>query len=209
MSSIKNVKMFKKNNKANKANSRLEFLYNNNLLNSKRSQVWVETVVYTLIGLTIIGIVLSMALPQIEKSKDKALIEQTITALNILDKKISEVEQASGSIGVVDFSMSKGKLEIDAGTDTIRYVLEDTKLELSEIGEGVKQGNIMLKTEKMPARFKITLTMEYPSLNITNKNENTEGIKTLQAGTTPYRIIMENKETSSTQENTNIEFSII
>ena len=80
MPPIKNVKMFKKN----KTNSCLEFLYNNNLLNSKRSnsrldfvmnknilpkskrsQVWVETVVYTLIGLTIIGIVLSMALPQI------------------------------------------------------------------------------------------------------------------------------------------------
>ena len=189
---IKNVKMFKKNNKA---------------------QVWVETVVYTLIGLTVIGIILSMALPQIDKAKDKALIEQTVTALNILNQKISEVEQAPGNSRVVEFSISKGKLEIDSSASSseskglIRYTLGDTKLELSEVGQDIKQGNIILRTEKMPARFKITLTMEYPNLNITN--ENGEEIKTLQAGTTPYKIIIENKETSSTQENTKIEFSII
>lgn len=183
---------------------------NKNLLNSKRSQIWVETVVYTLIGLSVIAIILTMALPQIEKSKDKVLIEQTVTALNVLDKKISEVEQSPGNSRVVEFSIYKGKLEISStgsADGLIRYTLEDTKLELSEIGEEIKQGNIILKTEKMPARYKITLTMNYPNLNITNKNK--EEIKTLQAGTTPYKIIIENKETSSTQENTNIEFSII
>ena len=71
----------------------------------------------------------------------------------------------------------------------------------------LKQGNIILKTEKMAARYRITLTMNYPNLNITN--ENGAGIMKLQAGTTPYRIAMENKETSNVQENTNIEFSII
>lgn len=184
----KNVKMFRKKR-------------------SNKAQIWVETVVYTLIGLTVIAIILSMALPQIDKSKDKALIEQTVTALNVLDKKISEVEQAPGNSRVVEFSMSKGRLDIDADNNSIKYTLEDTKLELSEIGEEVKQGNIILKTEKMPARFKITLTMNYLNLDITNKNG--EGIKTLQAGTTPYKIIMQNKETSSPGQNTNIEFSII
>jgi len=178
--------------------------------NNSKAQVWVETVIYTLIGLSVIAIILTMALPQIEKSKDKAIIEQTVTALNVLDKKISEVEQAPGNSRVVDLRISKGKMEINAtgsGIGFIRYTLEDTKLELSEVGEEIKQGNIMLKTEKMPVRYKITLTINYPNLNITN--ENGEGTKTLQAGTTPYKIVIENKETSSTQENTNIEFSII
>lgn len=175
-----------------------------------KAQIWVETVIYTLIGLSVIAIILSMALPQIEKSKDKALIEQTVTALNVLDKKISEVEQTPGNSRVVKFLISKGKLEINStgsANGLIRYTLEDTKLELSEIGEEIKQGNIILKTEKMPARFKITLTMNYPNLNMTNNNG--ESTRTLQAGTTPYTIVIENKETSSTEENTNIEFSII
>lgn len=190
-----------------RSNSRPEFLFNNNLLNSKRSQIWIETVIYTLIGLSVIAIIMTMALPQIDKAKDKAIIEQTITALNVLDKKISEVEQAPGSVGIVEFRIAKGKLEIDSANDLIIYTLEDTRLELSEIGEEISQGNIILKTEKMPARYKITLTMNYPHLDITNKNG--EIIKTLQAGATPYKIAIENKETFSIQENTNIEFSII
>lgn len=175
-------------------------------INSK-SQVWIETVIYTLIGLSIIAIILTMALPQIDKSKDKALIEQTVTALNTLDSKISEVEQAPGNTRVVNFRIAKGDLKIDADNDLIIYALEDTRLELSEPGEEIKQGNIILKTEKMPARFKITLTMEYPNLDLINKNG--EGIKSLQAGTNPYGIIIENKETSIISENTKIEFSVV
>ena len=175
--------------------------------NKKKAQIWVETVVYTLIGLTVIAIILSMALPQIEKSKDKAIIEQTDTALNALDKKISEVEQTPGGARVIDLTISKGKLEIDASNDLIRYTLEDTKLELSEVGEKITQGNMILETEKMPARYKITLTMNYLNLDITN--ENGENIRELQAGTTPYKITLENKETAGAGENTNIEFSIV
>ena len=54
----------------------------------KKGQVWIETVVYTLIGLSIIAIILTMAMPQIDKMKDKSVVEQTATALNELDKKI-------------------------------------------------------------------------------------------------------------------------
>ena len=44
-----------------------------------KSQVWVETAIYTLIGLTIITIIMSIALPQIEKMKEKAIITAAIS----------------------------------------------------------------------------------------------------------------------------------
>ena len=37
----------------------------------KRGQVWVETVIYTLIGLAIIGVVMAAALPKINERKDE------------------------------------------------------------------------------------------------------------------------------------------
>jgi len=37
----------------------------------KRAQVWVETVIYTLIGLSIMGVVLAVAIPKINETKDK------------------------------------------------------------------------------------------------------------------------------------------
>jgi len=173
---------------------------------NKKAQVWVETVIYTLIGLSIIAIIFATAMPQIEKAQDRAVIEQTISALNVLDNKISEVEQAPGNSRIINFKISKGKLEINAEKDSIKYILEDTKLELSEPDEEVKQGRIVLKTEKMPTRFKITLTMDY-DLDLINKNG--ESIKILQAGATPYKIVIENIDVLEDSQNTTIEFSII
>ncbi len=173
-----------------------------------KAQVWVETVVYTLIGLTIIAIILSMAMPQIDKMKDKAIIEQTVVAMNTLDNKISYVEQTSGSVGIVNFKIAKGKLEINSVNNSIKYILEDTKLEGSEPGVEIPpQGNIILLTEKMASRFRISLTMNYKNLNITN--DGGDPIKTLHAGATPYKISIENKEVSTTAQNTTLEFSVI
>tara|TARA_Y100000310_G_scaffold340397_1_gene436031 strand:- start:1779 stop:2321 length:543 start_codon:yes stop_codon:yes gene_type:complete len=172
-----------------------------------KAQVWVETVVYTLIGLTIIAILLTMAVPQIDKIKDKAIIEQTIAALNSLDNKISYVQQAPGNSRAVDLKISKGKLEIDSQTDLIRYTLDDTKLELSEPGKEIRQGNVILLTNKTAARFMISLTMNYDNLNLSN--EDGEVIKTLHAGPTPYKISIENKETSDVGQITTIEFEVV
>jgi len=160
---------------------------------SIHSQVWVETAVYTLIGLALIAVIITMANPQIQKIKDKTIIEQTISAMNILDDKILEVQQSEGRIGKVIFKIAKGRLEINSEEDSIKYVFEDTKLELSEPGVEIKQGDIILKTEKSGARFNIILLMEY-NADITNKNN--EAIKILQEGATPYNIFIENKGSS-------------
>ena len=55
----------------------------------KRSQVWVETVIYTLIGLAVIGILLAAAKPKIDEMRDKLVVEQTIDSMNSIDEKIS------------------------------------------------------------------------------------------------------------------------
>jgi len=173
---------------------------------SKYAQVWVETAVYTLIGLTLIAVIISMATPQIQKIKDKSVIEQTISAMNTLDDKILEVQQTEGSRSKVIFKISKGRLEINSKDDFIKYVLENTKLEASEPGVEIKQGNIILKTEKTGARYNIILLMNY-SLDIVNKNN--EDVKILQSGATPYNIWIENKgSTIVAGATTQLEFEI-
>jgi len=129
-------------------------------LNNKKAQIWVETAIYILIGLALIAIIITVATPQIEKIKDKTIIDQTISAMNTLDSKILEVQQSEGSVGKVIFKIAKGRLEIDAIENEIKYVLEDTKLELSEPGVEIKQGNIILITEKSGARYDINLIMK-------------------------------------------------
>ncbi|MFA7708061.1 MAG: hypothetical protein WCX73_03865 [Candidatus Pacearchaeota archaeon] len=186
---------------------RKDNLLNLRRLNSKKAQVWIETVIYTLIGLTLIAIIISMANPQIQKIKDKTIIEQTISAMKILDDKILEVQQSEGRSGVVFFKISKGKLEIDSVNNTIKYVFENTELELSEPGVEIPQGRVILKTEKSGARFNIILLMRY-NIDVTNKNG--EDIKTLQEGATDYKIVIENKGSSlAPGATTQLDFEII
>ena len=65
-----------------KATRALTLKTNNKFLpKSKRSQVWVETVIYTLIALTVIGLFISFAKPKIEEIQDKAIVEQSVAML--------------------------------------------------------------------------------------------------------------------------------
>ena len=47
-------------------------------MNSRKGQIWIETVIYTLIGLALIGLVLAILTPKIKEFGDRQIIEQTI-----------------------------------------------------------------------------------------------------------------------------------
>ena len=179
------------------------------MIKSKRGQVWVETAIYTLIGLTVIAIVLSAAIPQIEKIKDREIIKQTIDALNVLNGKISESETTVGNVRILDFKIAKGRIEINSKGDFIKYTLEDSILELSQAGQEIKEGDITLKTENYGEHYNIYLTMDYADskLDITYKGK--EENKILQAGTTPYKIQIENRGYDPETQKTNINIDVI
>ena len=169
----------------------------------KKAQVWVETAIYTLIGLTIIGIVLGIATPSINKYKDKILLEQTTDALNDLNGKILEtVLTGIGNRRIIDFRLKKGILILDAESNTITYTLEETKLEYSEIGIPVKQGDITVLQEENGREYNIKLILEFDSIDITYDGE--EEQKQISAASAPYSVSIENKETDGDKPLVNI-----
>jgi type II secretory pathway pseudopilin PulG len=181
-----------------RSGSRSDFVnQSNNLSKSKRSQIWVETAVYTLIGLAIIGIVLAIATPAINRYKDGLTIEQTITVLNDLNEKIRDVEQSgSGNRRVIpELRIQKGKIDIDCPLSKIVYTLADSGLEYSESSESVevKQGDLIIKTEKKGKTYDITLTLPYEDIILKYKGENVK--KTLNPVAAPYQIYVENNGT--------------
>jgi type II secretory pathway pseudopilin PulG len=157
-----------------------------------KAQVWVETVVYTLIGLTIMGILLSLTIPQIEKTKDKSIITQTVNAMNLLNAKIQECKETTGSIRIVNLRVAKGKLEINPSRDLIVYTMENTGLELSEPGKPIEEAGIVLETQKKGDKYNINLTMNYAKDLAITTQEESEDLKVMQAGTIPYKITIEN-----------------
>lgn len=173
----------------------------------KKSQVWVETAIYTVIALAIISVLLAIAYPQIEKMKDKGIIKQTIDAINQIDLKISESEQAEGNARIVELTVSKGKFLINSSNDSIRFILEDSSFEFSQAGKEIREGSLYVKTENNGKKYNVLLTKYYENINITFDDK--DDSKTLNPGATPYRIRIENKGSPGVDDKTIIDFKTL
>lgn len=164
-------------------------------LKSRRGQAWVETVVYTLIGLSIIGIVLLVAMPKIGEMMDKATIEQTMTAMVELNQKVVITQATQGQTRKIDFRIKKGQLEINPeGENKIVFVLEGTNAELSEPGVEIPMGDIILLTEvnaEDDDKFDISLILDY-SGRYDVKFDAKDDEKILTQASIPYQLLIKN-----------------
>jgi len=161
---------------------------------SKGGQVWIETVIYTLIGLTVIGLVLAAVKPKIDAKKDEILISQAIESLGNINEKIYSAQEVAGSRRLVDLKIGVGKLIINMEEETISWVLESS-FEYSEVGSTIPLGQISVTTlEGSP--YEVSLKMSYP-FDIRYSKQNS-GTKELNAAATPYRLFIENEGFSDT-----------
>ena len=159
------------------------------LLTKKKGQIWVETVIYTLIGLAIIGIVLGGAKPQIDKKKNEIVIEQSIEALQNIDIKIGEVLAAMGNQRIADLKISKGSLFFNIDNRSIYWII-DSNFEYSEEGVPISIGLLTVTTDKSADKWKVKIERKY-NLKLTFDGKD-NGIKELSYAAVPYRIVFEN-----------------
>jgi len=174
---------------------------------NRNAQVWVETVLYTLIAFTIIGLVLTYVKPEIEKFQDKAVIKQSITIMSDLDSKISEVEKnGEGNKRVLDVAIKKGYLRIEGLNDSLVFEIESI-YPYTEPGEKYYEQGIEISTLEKSGKNKITLLSNYSeTLNITYIGK--EETKILPQSSTFYRISIENNGQAN-QNKTEIEIGIV
>jgi len=167
-------------------------------IRSKSGQIWVETVIYTLIGLTIIGVILAIATPAIERYKDQLVIEQTLSIMNNLDNTIKDVRDAgSGNRRLIpELVIKKGRLDIDTANEEIRYIMEDTRLEYSEPGVMIEQGEMAIFTERIgeSKKYNINISLTYSGLNLTYRG--TDEQKTFTTASVAYKITLTNSGTT-------------
>jgi len=162
------------------------------LFNDKgnRGQVWVETVVYTLIAFSLMGLVLAFVVPKVEETQDKGLIEQSIKVLEDIDGFV-RLLGIPGNQRVFDLSINKGSLTFDAVSDSLLFEIE-SKYTYSEPGEQINVGNIVVLTEKTGNLNNITLTRNYEGkYNITF--EGSEAIEKIDKASLSYNIIISNR----------------
>ncbi len=163
-------------------------------MEKNKGQIWIETVIYTLIGLTLIAIVLVFGLPKINESRDRAVIEQSIDSLNLLDGKIREVIDAgSGNVRKINvFSIKRGELTINGDENSITFFLDDLAKPYSEPGESFKIGRINVLSAEERKKSSVKLTLDYENTaDITFAGA--DGLRKFIAGSTPYSLTFENK----------------
>ncbi len=158
---------------------------------NRRGQVWVETVIYTLIGLALIGLVLAILTPNIREFRDRSVIEQTIESLNTFDSKIIEILDAPGNKRKITFSLDRGNIVIDSVNNQIEYNLDESDVRYSEPGTPLSIGRMDVLTEELTETYKITLSLNY-SYNITyDGSDRPEEI--FSPVSIPYEFFVENK----------------
>jgi hypothetical protein len=157
---------------------------------SKRGQIWVETVIYSLIAFVMIGLVLAFANPRLQEIQDRTLIEQSIEVMEDLDTVITNIG-IPGNKRSVEINIQKGSLSIDGVNDQLIFQLESQHT-YSELGENISHGEIIINTQTFGSEERVTLTRDYSSQYNITYEENDE-LRELGKASTPYKLLISNK----------------
>jgi type II secretory pathway pseudopilin PulG len=159
----------------------------------KKAQVWIETMIYTLIGIAVIGLLLAFAKPKIDEMKDKSIIQQTISSFNDLNNKIIEI-QRKGPENSREYSikLSKGSIIIDPSRNRISWLL-DSSYKYSEPGYVISSGDLKINTTIKGSGYTLEI---FKDLNVNLTFDNAYYKKELAQAPTPYTLLLKNNGVS-------------
>lgn len=177
------------------------------MLKRKKSQIWIETMLYTLIALSLIATALSFLTPKIQEIQDKETIEQTKNLLNKVDSIIFDIDRKGvGNKRKIQTSIDDGELTINTVEDRLNFELEGNSM-YSEPGATLNEGRLLIKTTKTNNTdnpYAVNLTLDYTDkYNITYNNKETK--KVLEKSNADYVMYITNKGGSDKK----IDFSTI
>ena len=141
-----------------------------------------------------IGIVLLFITPKISESRDRAVVEQSLQALNVFDEKIREtLDSGLGNTRVIsDFVIRRGEFIIDEDNDRIVFKIDDLKKPYSEPGVEIDYGAIKILSTEGQKKSSVTLTLDYGG--IADLYHGGNGEMKFTASATPYSFSIINKE---------------
>lgn len=156
----------------------------------KKSQIWVETVIYTLIIIVIIGILLSILTPAIESKKDQIILEKSLEMIEQIDSSIEDARYyGAGNSIPVDLQIKKGKLIINAVQDYIIFEMKSSYM-YSEPNQTITRGKINITTIYKGKNYDINFKIYYNNINLTYNKKDME--KVFNSAPTPQKLIIAN-----------------
>lgn len=138
----------------------------------RKAQIWVSAVLYIALGVIALTLVLTAAVPLINKMRDRNTITQTKELMYVLDKNIRRVasEGPGSQRELSPFIIKAGDFFIDEkngdkDTNTISWDMETTAMML-EPGIAMQEGtlNLLLEETAIEGRYKINLGLSYENI---------------------------------------------
>ncbi|HRZ85613.1 MAG TPA: hypothetical protein P5277_02425 [Candidatus Paceibacterota bacterium] len=178
-----------------------------------KAQIWIETVIYILMGLSLMAIVLAFAIPKIEEQKDKLTVERTIEMMIGIENSIRDIKLSGTSATKEnDIKIGKGKLIIDPTEDKLTFIIEDSKYAIGKpresdpkIVNNIPGTNLLALSELAGDKYKISITLDYKNMyDIQYETSSQERILNSQPNT--YRLMVENRGKEPTSPVTRINF---
>jgi hypothetical protein len=158
-----------------------------------RGQIWVETVVYTLIAFLMMGLVLSYAKPKIEQIQDKAALDQSVEMLKEIDSIITSIKDVSGNKRELGLVFKKGNIQFDGEGDIVSFDME-SRYAYTEPGREVKDGTLTIFTVEKGKYNQVNISRVYsPDFNITVNGIDAK--KTITRSASSYSVTISNKGT--------------
>ena len=170
----------------------------------KRGQIWIETVIYTLIAFVMIGLVLTYVNPKLREMQDKSIIEQSLDIMQELDKVILDIKDVPGNKRIVKVGLKKGTLNIDGAGDNIVFEM-DSEHAFSEHASTITYGAVEAVTLTKGEYHNVSLRLNYSEqYNITHNGGDTSGL--ISRAPIPYTLIISNDGDVGDKTIINIEF---
>ncbi len=146
-------------------------------MKAKKGDIWVSAVLYLTLGVIAIALILSAAIPLINKIKDRNTVAQTKDVLFVLDETIRKVanEGPGSQRELSPFTIGAGKLTVDQDNELIKWEME-TEAIIQEPNTMLKEGvlDIELQESRTEGKYTIVITDRYTNIdvNLTSKLNN-------------------------------------
>ena len=139
---------------------------------NKKGDIWISAALYTAIGIILIGLVLSVGMPFINKVKMRNTMLQTKEVMYNMDNVIREVwNEGLGSRRPIFVEIQEGDFLIDEINDKISWsVISEDKLGIepgAQKGQMViHEGNLEIESIQLGQGYQIELRLDYKGSNI-------------------------------------------
>jgi hypothetical protein len=158
---------------------------------SKKGVVWVSTVLYILISLTVLSLVLVSVQPIIDKNRDKTICSQSEQVLRNIDDTMGKVSENQGNRFSSDVKISRGNLIINSSSNRIEWQLKDSAYQYSEENQEITQGKIHIITKKNGNKWQVSMYLDYQDVYDLSFN-NQEISRVLTESSQDYSLSFEN-----------------